>query len=362
MLKFIFYFALLSLIISLTSCNQNNPIGPNSNEQSVNIKYTSIYDWQFIHFDGGSGIEYSIYATDTNQVFITSYIATYFYDGYNFRIIYSNSLEFQAETIAGTNENNIYLGGMGSNGIKTHAKLKKWDGNSVYEINIPDDTSSLVTYLLVKSENDIWILTDSKYVYHYDGISNMKRYFIPIGGEFFPDKIFSDLNGKIFLFGKKYTEIGELIYVLQFNNENFEVIMSDFIDSSTELQNIAVSINNDFLRSGKNFIHYFEPTGWQEVIGKIDFGAYNFAGNSRSDFICNGNKLGYFQIYFYKNGQWYIDTNYTPPNQRIFTGIKSMIMIKNYCFAIYDPPSSDYLIIGKPNNASKIYESERGYK
>lgn len=346
------YFLYAVLLTIYSSCSDGNPIKP-KNEPTANIKDTAMYEWQYIPFDGGgSGIVYDLYAADTDKIFIASYIGNFYYNGENFTLIDHNTYDFIVNVVAGSSENNVYLGGGNPDlNPSNHTRLKKWNGSSIQEIQMPDDSSHFINYIYIKSENDIWISTSTNKIYHFDGVDSITTYYLPFEGLGNNMKIWEGINGELYLIGGRELNPGNRInYVLQFKNNAWSVILSDLeVNSEAELRFVNSVAGNDLLRAGRKYVHYFTPDGWQQIPQMLNLEVFGIGGKSKEDFICNALD-GYtaaYRMYLYKNNQWYLDTSYFPPYGWIHNQVYILRLVKSYYIGIGIYPA-ECLIIGRP--------------
>lgn len=341
---------LLIIIGCISSCRDEITSSSSINLDST-IKDSSVYDWRFVEFS--PGFVYDLYASDTNQIFIASYSGTYYFNGHNFSQIDINSSEFFVNVLAGEDNNNVYLGGGGIGQFINHSRLKKWNGTSVQEIQMPDDTTLGVSSIFINSSNDIWITTKTNKLYHFDGINNFTDYYLPQIDAFETRGIFKSHDQNLYLLG--WVPMNNLVhylgksYVFRYENGNWILVFIDSVFNNTELKYDLNIINNDVIRRGQNYVHFFTPSGWQQISSFVSFDC-TFAGESRYDFISNAlSKNGKYDIYFYKSEQWYRDTNYIPPEQNNYNCVKYSCFIKNCYVGFYEYPGN-YLIIGKPKS------------
>ncbi|MCX6164309.1 MAG: hypothetical protein NTU73_05520, partial [Ignavibacteriae bacterium] len=144
-LNWIFVLLLIVIAISFFSCNKDdNPIKPTP--PSDLIIDSNFFDWK-IDTIGGTLGGLDFYVADTNKIFIPgSLFGIFINNGTIIRINYLSSEQyFQAYCVNGTNENNVYFGGCKNtpNG-KAYPRLKKWDGSSITNIPLPEDTCSIL--------------------------------------------------------------------------------------------------------------------------------------------------------------------------------------------------------------------------
>jgi hypothetical protein len=340
---------LLLLLLFISSC-KDDPVTI-TEETKQKVIDTVMCDWQFIPFNAyGTSNEYAIYAADTDKVFITSQPGTFFYNGSTFNLIDNNTPEFFIQYIDGINENNVYLLGSGLAGYITHPRLKKWDGNSAYEIQMPEgDSAKFGGYIYAHSNNDIWIATNCNIVYHFDGNNTVTTYYLPVSGHFNASSIFEGLNNEIYLYGIKIinSESRGIDYIFQYSNGNWLTVYSN---QSLSSGGSFVNVGNDLLGSDDKYIYYLKPNGCYRLFEMVGF-TYpsSYAGISKDDFLCNAYRLGIGtdDMYFYRNGKIYRDTSYKPQGIYYLNNVKCLTLINGYYFGLFES-DADYLIVGKP--------------
>lgn len=337
------------IITMFYSCSNDTIVTTKKNTQQ--IKDSSIFDWQFIHFNLWYGIN-DIYVADTNRIFYAAGSSLFYKDGV--LIIIDNGSNFYAESVAGFNENNVYFGG---GGVGEHGhRLKKWNGSIMQEIPIPADSNTYWTAIIsifIVNSNDIWLATNSYRIYHFDG-AGIKIYYLPSplssNSQFYLDK-----NGLMILFGSWVSSELDIFYTFEFLNDKWEYISIDTL-TSTSLRDYYGICGEDVLRAGLNSIYYYSKYRWDFLVNMQDSHPQQFAGSSRSDFLCTGYTTGLprFKLYYYNGNEWLWQSNFQPPYE--VSGNEFFFAKKgNNYYGAFFPflESSTYLIIGRPKEFNK---------
>lgn len=334
---------LIILSFLLSSCKDEIVTPPP--EEPV-IKDSAMFDWEYTLFN--PGYIYDLYAADTDKVFISASSGVYYYDGSTFTIIDYSTPDFNIDVINGTDPTNVYFGGGGTAQYITHARLKKWNGSIVQEIQMPDDSSRYLTNIFIRTLNEIWISTYSNKIYKYDGV-NIETHYIPF--DFLNSiKIFEGVSGNLYIFGwRGYNTTDEIHYLLEFKNNIWSIILVDTVTTNSELRLESNVCGSDLVRNGTSHFYYFIPNFWSQIPGEIDFEGLSFSGKSKDDFMCSGQSENiHWKMYVHRDGVWYGQSNYQPPPPMLLIPLYTLSYIKGYYFGIYDDFDYNYLVKARP--------------
>jgi hypothetical protein len=339
---------ILSLLFAflISACKDDVIVVPPSN-QNVVIKDSAMFDWEYILFN--HGYIYDLFAADTDKAFISASSGAWYYNGKTFTLIDYNTPDFNLTVIRGTGPTNVYFGGGGAGQYITHARLKRWNGSSMQEIQMPDDSSKDLICIYIRNENDIWLATYINKIYHFNGLNITDTTYIPF--EFLNSiRIFETSPGELYMYGWRGAGQNATAYfVLKLSNDNWNVVLSDTTNSNTELQERNNLCGNTIIRAGKTHIHNYVPNYWDEIPGEIDFEPRIFAGSSKDNFLCNaGWNMTYYYMYVHKDVVWYRESNYLPPSPQLLVPIYRLSYIKGYYFGLYYEYYDNYLITARP--------------
>ncbi|RPI17622.1 MAG: hypothetical protein EHM58_08550 [Ignavibacteriae bacterium] len=309
---------------------------------------SSFFDWKFIRIPNYSAGE--IYVADSNNIFITTATYVYHYKDSIFNIIGYSTAEDQKIYISGSNEKNVYIGGTGGTPVNSFSKIWHWNGETLVDIQLPEDTSQSIRSIYIQDESNVWFSTESVIVYHYDGI-NIKSYNLPAR---IIDSKFHIINGVIYLIGNNYFPAEyDLFYSFKFENDSWKIVTEDtVIDNNSVMGDRFGTAGDDFLREGKNSLFEFTGYSWNKLFDAPQFEYYHSAGYSKQEFLIYGFdifSLPTLKMYYYKNGIWYFQSNYWEniPYGYHEVGLGNFKFVNNVFYGYFPSYGDTYLIIAR---------------
>jgi hypothetical protein len=296
-------FAVLLLSISLYSCSEN-PVVPLIEEP---YQYDSArYEWRTDTIDALLG-HFKVF--NESNIFILSVWDMFHYDGMNYNKI--NYGDFYANCIEGTDENNLYLGG-GDFTQQNYGKpkLKKWNGSSFINIEIPnpENRDFAIANFLMENPNELWICSGRGDIFRYDIVKNsfesQRVDTIEINLNFVKDEF-----GNYYCFGYSFNTFGEYFTIKVFRKEKnkwnwINVYTEDFLDHNP--YNLFPFSNYRLLamKWDGNVIYKFDNNHFNEFIHIDQFliGALSsINGISINDFIISGFETQFYTSVFHSN-------------------------------------------------------------
>lgn len=316
------------LVISLSSCSEN-PVVPEPPPPSSEIIDSNFFDWEY--FDVfGTNLGGPIYAIDTNDILMLGFPRSVRFRNRSIEFTDLGDPDFDPVSLNGIG-NTVYIGGTSMSTGKI--MLKKLEGNSFSNIDIPFDTASqYIGFIYIYAENDIWLTTAHRYVY---------RYFNNVLTKYFDNEdtrindVFLDRSpsGQITAFLGVPLAFQHRFYTYKrFVNNDWEEVGRDSVSPSSALSSIngyGFSPEGRVLRTGRNGIVYiYNDSEWSEYIntfGVFDFGRPDLTlGNSDGNVLISGASFNFgtqaWPVLYYSNNQLYYLSDHRVPfdNRRIF--------------------------------------------
>jgi hypothetical protein len=313
------YIVILYLVVSLISCDKENPIVPPPPSNPLVID-SNFFDWHIDTARGTlGGLQFGMYIADTNRIFISGTIYGIFFDNGTLRKIkyLDNDPNFKAYCVNGTNVNNVYFGGAADDGTQK-SKLKIWNGNYIKDIDLPDDSSARILSIEVISDNDIWMSTDHNVIYHYNTLP-VTSYKLETGLK--SGMIQKDNYGNLFAYYiKNLPEMNNLFYIFKYENNNWIQIYKDSTFPGSELTIGRSFVNNQCIRKGLTGYYYFTGNNWQKFLnlGGLIYG-HACGGKSFDNILLNGFEEGVgLGVFYYDGKQIYRQPYYYLPEPAVF--------------------------------------------
>lgn len=281
----------VTLLSLLYSCSDDNIVSTPVTPLFIDSNF---FNWKIQIAQGSLASPYQFYIADTNKVFIAGNIFGIFFDNgivkqINYQYLYPT---FSARCVNGTNENNVYFGGS-EGGSNRRSQMLHWNGSSISNIELPDDSSNAISNIEIVSENDMWMSTDHNIIYRY---YNSEVYSYKLDSGFFAGMVSLDTNGKVYASYYKILSGGPTSYVYlfrfySFENDNWYIIEQDtsYYETS-ELSPRVSKINSDLIRIGKTGIYYRSGNNWQKFIntGGLVKQLGSVAGENRNNVMFPG--------------------------------------------------------------------------
>jgi|GEM_PF-6685149 hypothetical protein len=279
------YITVIILSMITISCSKDNGVQPNPPEEPF-IVDSNVFEWKEDTI-WSSRLD-KIYVVDTNDIFIEGYPhGIRIKSGIKSRINYNDN-DFLSNCINGTNENNVYFGGAPYwNNISLKSKLKKWNGTTVEDIPLPDDSSRGIHFLLPIADNDVWALSEFNIMYHITG-TKVKTYKFMNG--FRCVTIFMDNSGNLYAtldqpyggIGQKYIRI---IYKYDNSPDKWNMINVDSAGYDFGIMEVCIA-DKKIIGKSPTELCYFTESGWIPIhaLGP-QYHLVRGAGNSISNMV-----------------------------------------------------------------------------
>lgn len=243
-----------------SSCSEDNPIVHSNDPVIVDSNY---FNWKFDTLQIMPS--FGMYIADTNNIFIPGNHYMMYINNNSVKYKSYNDNDFAGWCIAGTDNNNVYIGG--SSITLNRSKLKMWDGTVIRDIAMPIDTSTKIFSIEAVSSNDIWIATHKPIVYRYLNQSFTTYKFDSIDSNLTTGIIYKDKSGDLFVHFLKYSSGGyDYVYMFKFNNGSWVQVSIDSLSQNSRLQTFSGFSDNKMLYSGRSGLYYFTGSSWEKYI------------------------------------------------------------------------------------------------
>jgi hypothetical protein len=331
-------FTILSFLFSSCSDNTVSPPKPPPNPPVDTLD--SLFTWQFLNIPGYYFED--VYVYDTNNIYLAIPTGVITVHGNSYFPSYVSDTDFVVNVIDGYDNHNIFLGG--ASFWHFNSRLMEWDGNNFLEIQLPIDSSVGVENVLVRTPQDVWIGVGRDKIYHYDGLTvtayNLSRRVL--GPTFFADSV-----GNLYLFGPNPSGSGTgIFYTYQFNGAEWQMIMSNPYDTSTNLYDVVNICGSAAIRSAKDGVYGFIGSNWDLIAGYTNMHIQSIGGKSRNAFFISGGQLTPFDLYYCDGKALYKQLNYHAPIYEPLYGMKNKEN-NYYGFNRPDDPFDSHLVVGR---------------
>jgi hypothetical protein len=347
------YIVCFYLVISIFSCNKENPIEPPPPPPPQQLDTASRFLWNPIPVGGPI---FRIYVADTNSIYIETNGRCLHYNGQSFNYLNFQDAEFSLGCVSGYDDNNIFFAGtwIPENNVVIN-KLKKYT-NGLFTTYILDTSTSVTSILKVTGQNQAWISTRQNYVYYFnDGI--IIKYFLETDTLVRDPLIFNDKNNNLLIIAFNLSSTNRQLHVLRFNGNGFDLIRTDCFNNGDPncLSDYIYQCGNDIIMSkfdANNELYYFDGNNWQyhSTFDSINIRAYKIGGWSKDSLVAICYQRN--QFYTYNGKKWRYE-NGTPNILHYASGSTNVggeTKNSNVYFPYWDFVFGDsYLIIGKPN-------------
>jgi hypothetical protein len=307
-LRVIIPFAALLLVICIYSC-KDNPLVPPINEP---YQFDSArYEWRTDSIDVLIG---PLKVFDKSNIYLLSSTPSRVlmkYDGINF--ITLSHLDITTSCLDGFDDNNLYVGGADlTQQNYGKPRLKKWNGSSFQEIEVPnpENRDFAIANFLMENPNEIWMCSGRGDIFRYDIINNsfesQRVDTSEIKLNFLKDEF-----GNYYCYGYSFNTFGIYFTIKVFKKEKnkwnwINVYSKDFLDHNP--YNLFSFNNNELLaiKWDGNVIYKFEDINFNEmmIIDQFRIGAPStINGSSINDFIITGFDSAYYTSVFHSDGK-----------------------------------------------------------
>jgi hypothetical protein len=359
-IKFIFAVPIISillyLIISSSSCDNENPIIPPPPITPPDT--VSRFIWRTVQLYSPI---WDVFPADTNDIYIRDNIGCLHYDG-NSSFYYFNFQDsyFGLDLMDGYDKNNIFFLGsyVPANNVVIE-KLKVLNNGVLNSYILDTSTNGGGRTLKVVGPNKAWMasLNPQNGIFYYDnGI--IKNYKLENNNNIGGCSFYINKYNELYLFALKAETIDSLtIRTYKFDGKEFHLIKIDCYNGNYDN---CLSLNffhcgDDFIMSKpeiNNRVYFFDGYNWlyHSSYDSSQIRAYKIGGWSKDSLIAMCSIWN--NIYTFNGRVWRIE-NGSPKNLFVAsTGFDSEIKIKNgYVYIPYYDGNTNVkcLIIGKPN-------------
>jgi hypothetical protein len=334
-------------VLLFVSCDDDTvkPPPPNTNNP---IDTVEKYEWKA---DTMIGYNFNtIYAADSNHLFIASKPNPFLYDGENFNVININDLSFISAVIKGYDKNNVFLGGGRVNNPYGPAEFKKIEGTNVISYILPNDSSIQISDFLIEGPNQCWIGSSERRPVYYFNNGIFNRYNLDSGVK--TESFYKTPNNVLYLFGFRGINSTDTVlsYTYKYTGSAFERLSIDTVNFK-EMGLLVVRCGSDFIRNGKDVFYYFNITTekWEKLCNTATFRAISWGGTSKDYIVCFGETTNReYRIYFFENYKWTIESSSMIPKHYYNYAFHSQIeIIQDRVFVmINDYPGLNYILTG----------------
>ena len=346
------------LILSLYSCNKENPvIPPEPPPPPIKPDTVSRYIWTFY---GNIIPMFYIYTADTNIIYVTAAYQLAIYNGVNLTHYDLHDPNFAAENVYGFDKNNIFVAGFSIVNNLTVPTFKKITNGNI-ETYILENENDYIYDIFITGPNQAWFSVINKSnVYYFDnGIINKFRLSnndsINIG------KFYLDKNKNLYVFASKFlgAPIGTL-YTYKFNSDHFDSLRTDCINLAD-----PTCKNPNIFRCGTDAVmlpynthqklYYFNGSDWIIHSSMDSIMPFKIGGISRDSLVAIDLKKT--KLYTYGGSKWRYEND--SPILAPTIGYQTNIEAKfgNIYLANSEQHSGPaYILIGKPNKNFKNFK------
>lgn len=356
-LKIAVIITLITTAVNFISC-KDDPVSNDPPVGDTGIDTVAMYEWNWDTINGHLLDE--IFVVDSNNIFIVGNSNNMmYYDGETYTPISYNDPTFHGKTIAGYNQNNIFItGSRYTPSGPAKPCLKVWDGVSFSTYEFPNDSGDGLGEVMVIGYNQGWFSNTLYNIYYFDN-GNFLQYRLNdiIGGGGF----YRSQANDVYLFSSRIGGVFDPPYIntgYKYINNSFEVIYVDTSTTSTNMSNTYFPSYPFYFRGGFRAINIFTNDNWTLLCNTYNFNPDGVCATSIDSVFCYGQGgAEYGNSLFLWNGiKWELESNfyhlfYGGPRKFPPAGVSSQLSIVNrkiyLNFNNYNNNSS-YLLIGKP--------------
>jgi len=266
----------------LNGCNKDeNPV-KNSNPVNV-IDTVEYFNWKIDSFNYPIA---DVLPFDSNNYYMTFQSLPYlihFKDGIQNDIDLGAPI-FRGGPIRAKTENKIYAGGMHWNGNDNKAQLRIIENGNVSFFSVPDDSTFLVSDMLIDKNDDLWISTDINIIYKFSN-GKFRKYII--GDSLFESKFYEDNSNQIFVYS--ICNIGTSIRynIKKIVNDSMIFISDEFLSTDHDkfVGDEGICLNNDFVVSSMHTFFIFIGNKWNPFYSNNDIQFQSSLNGFSSNFL-----------------------------------------------------------------------------
>jgi hypothetical protein len=353
------YIVILYLVVSLISCNKENPIVPPPPEQPDTA---SRFLWSRTDKIIYSPVS-NLYVADSVNIYIEADGSCVYYDGINYKFLDFHDLYYYNNKVYGFDKNNIFFAGSRTvyKGYpKDYPVLKKLN-NGVLKSYDLDTSETSISDILVTGPNEVWVAARSVSKIYYFNNDIIKSYRLNNSDSVNLGKIYKDKLGNLYVFVfKRYSfGIDGTMYTYKFNGSEFELLRTDCYSYITIgcLTNYMYRCGDDIIMWNINggIIYYFNGNKWTFLCNTLPYVVpFRFGGWSKDSLIFMYNQWP--RIYLFNGKKWRKENYYFDlaanggTNDAQLETKNSNVYIAYYN---YDAIQQSFLIIGKPNKKNQ---------
>lgn len=260
------YIVILYLVVSLISCNKENPITPVIPIEPIDtVEY---FNWTIDTFAYPIA---GILPIDTNKYYMTSeslpYLALYI-DGVK-KNIDLGAPYFRGGFIRAKSESKIFVGGGLYGTYDTRAQLRIVENGKVTSYSVPDDSTWGIGYMLIDNDDNLWFGTSKNLIYKFkDGI--FKKYELEKG--LYNPAFYLDNTNQLYIFCIDHESPPSRYFIKKIVNDTIisvsEEILITYGQKLTPFGGIC--LNNDLMLSSLHTFYWFSNEKWNPIYTNND--------------------------------------------------------------------------------------------
>ena len=298
------YILVLYLIISLISCNKENPITPPPPPVTVDTSD------QYIWTDVGFGEMLKAYAADTNRIYLFYLFNTYVADGYTYKRVYFANPQFIARNAMNSPDGSTYFLGFNYRNLWAYPAIEKLQNGiftETYEAS-SDTNNSGFGSMVFEDDNNAWLTIGigCSSFYHFSS-GNFKEY--KLDTNLLNIYVFKQ-NNIIYLFGNSILSNDPSSMTLnsyKYQNNDFELLSIDTMPEQGYLKSMLIfqTSNNDLILNGTNVLKYFNGRNWLILIPQPFSIIWEIGGYNKDSLIVLAEPIGeYLRIHTWNGKFW----------------------------------------------------------
>ena len=262
------------------------------------------------------------YMPDTSNVYCINFLQLAYIQGNNVKYFFYGD-NFQALSINGYDNNNIYIGGTDFYAPTNQEKprLKKWIGDGFQEIPIPDTSNkgNWIGHIFFVSENELWLGCRKGLIYRYDGL-NFTKYIFDTTYEY--GYFLRDEYGTLFCsqYRDSFNAIGTYgkfwFQFYKFINNNWELTSSHIFETGVSQRLYPVNVGNEMLAVGEDGIYKFDGINFWKIINLSQFNpGFPIGGTGSNNLMVWGNTkiyTGNYYFFHWNGNKWSVENKMFP--------------------------------------------------
>jgi hypothetical protein len=317
------YIVILYLVVSLISCNKENPITPPPSPTGYQFD-SARYDWKIDTLLGYGYSTGGYFVLDSSNYYMVSDYGQFIHhDEHGFHKYPLPEQYVTPVCVFGKEKNNIFIGGfkdiLGTN--LRILKLINFNGSLLKDIPLNSDSISkyMISSIYVRNNSEIWLGTYVGKIIKFDGI-NLTYY------SFNPNQIFSmyanffEQDNQLYSVGYTYDEFYwvDSVFFYKYTNSQWEMVYNRgysephiFFTNYSIIDGTLYSIEQDgiYKFTGDNFVKFFNIE--QSIFGPTEYHSL-FAGATENNILIqNSTDSQYYSGFYNWNGKkWSCELKY----------------------------------------------------